>query len=75
MITFCTGLIRLKKYIILGDNADGGINNDTTVKKKKKKKKIPKQQTNPPTIPISQLFSNDAFPHGEEVEYPADKDG
>ena len=52
-------------------------NNDTSTKKKRKRKKkgTSKQQTNPPSIPVSQLFSNDSFPHGEEVEYPPDKDG
>ncbi|KAI1737458.1 MetAP 2-3 [Xylaria scruposa] len=38
-------------------------------KKKKKKKANPKSQTNPPSIPISQLFPNNTYPVGEEVEY------
>ena len=44
-------------------------------KKRKRKKKGPKVQTDPPTIPISQLFNNKSYPHGQEVEYPPDKDG
>lgn len=52
---------------------------------KKKKKKKPKkkkkkagaagtatQQTSPPTVPISVLFANKEYPHGEEVEYKDD---
>nr|CAB3263762.1 methionine aminopeptidase 2-like [Phallusia mammillata] len=46
-------------------------------KKKRKRKKKPaiKQQTDPPTIPVSEFFPNKIFPHGQECEYPADKDG
>ncbi|XP_071961480.1 uncharacterized protein [Antedon mediterranea] len=60
---------------------------DTEVAKKKKKKKkkktgagggvvvvaepVQKQQTDPPTIPISELFPSGNFPKGEEVEHPA----
>ncbi|KAJ5985408.1 hypothetical protein N7499_008312 [Penicillium canescens] len=38
-------------------------------KKRKPKKKQQKAQTDPPSIPISQLFPNNTFPKGEEVEY------
>ena len=45
-------------------------------KKKKKQKAAPKssspRQTDPPTIPISDLYPNDDYPSGEIVEY---KDG
>ena len=34
-----------------------------------------KQQTVPPSIPISELFSGGPYPVGEECEYPPDKDG
>ena len=38
-------------------------------KPKKKKKKSPGAQTDPPRVPISQLFPNNSYPKGEEVEY------
>ncbi|KAH1359955.1 hypothetical protein KXV22_007054 [Aspergillus fumigatus] len=38
-------------------------------KKRKPKKKQPKVQTDPPSIPLSQLFPNNSYPKGEEVEY------
>ncbi|KAJ5794831.1 methionine aminopeptidase 2 [Penicillium paradoxum] len=41
-------------------------------KKRKPKKKQPKVQTDPPSIPISQLFPNNTYPKGEEVEYKDD---
>jgi len=46
-------------------------------KKKRKRKKKPaiKQQTDPPTVPISELFRDKKYPHGQECEYPPDKDG
>ncbi|XP_071818081.1 methionine aminopeptidase 2-like [Apostichopus japonicus] len=44
-------------------------------KKKKKKKGGPKQQTDPPTIPISELFPDGKYPKGEEVEHAKSRDG
>uniref|UniRef100_A0A3P8UYH1 Methionine aminopeptidase 2 n=1 Tax=Cynoglossus semilaevis TaxID=244447 RepID=A0A3P8UYH1_CYNSE len=44
-------------------------------KKKKKKKKGPKSQTDPPSVPIGELYPNGAFPYGQECEYPTIKDG
>ncbi|KAI0012663.1 methionine aminopeptidase 2-like protein [Xylariaceae sp. FL0662B] len=38
-------------------------------KKPKKKKKTPTAQTDPPGVLMSQLFPNDTYPKGEEVEY------
>ncbi|KAI1497809.1 methionine aminopeptidase 2-like protein [Biscogniauxia marginata] len=38
-------------------------------RKPKKKKKAPTAQTDPPSVLISQLFPNDTYPKGEEVEY------
>ncbi|KKA28225.1 hypothetical protein TD95_005412, partial [Thielaviopsis punctulata] len=38
-------------------------------KPKKKKKATPKEQTEPPTVPVAALFPNNNFPKGEEVEY------
>ncbi|KAA8651173.1 hypothetical protein EYZ11_007045 [Aspergillus tanneri] len=41
-------------------------------KKPKKKKKVPTVQTDPPSVLISQLFPNNNYPKGEEVEYKDD---
>ncbi|ORY69004.1 peptidase M24, structural domain-containing protein [Pseudomassariella vexata] len=38
-------------------------------RKPKKKKKAPTEQTDPPSVLISQLFPNNTYPKGEEVEY------
>jgi len=38
-------------------------------RKPKKKKKAPTQQSDPPRVLQSQLFPNDSYPKGEEVEY------
>lgn len=53
----------------------------TGAKKKRNKKKganstsgVPKQ-TNPPTIPVSQLYPDKNFPVGQILEYPPDADG
>ncbi|KAJ5400904.1 hypothetical protein N7465_011393 [Penicillium sp. CMV-2018d] len=66
-----------------GENSDDGedqlaVSVDASAAKKKKnkkkkpKKKQPKTQTDPPSIPISQLFPNNTYPKGEEVEYKDD---
>ena len=39
-------------------------------KNKKKKKKTSKQQTDPPSIPIKELFPNAIYPVGELLEHP-----
>ncbi|KAG9490393.1 methionine aminopeptidase 2 [Eleutherodactylus coqui] len=52
-----------------GDGAGG------KKKKKKKKKKGAKCQTDPPTIPICDLYTNGVFPKGQECEYPPTQDG
>jgi len=60
--------------------ADAGAANTagTGDKKKKKRKKKPKKkkaadaatvQSDPPRVPVSQLFPNDTYPVGQEVEY------
>jgi methionyl aminopeptidase len=41
-------------------------------RKPKNKKKAPTAQTEPPSVLISQLFPNDTYPKGEEVEYRND---
>ncbi|XP_053318420.1 methionine aminopeptidase 2 [Spea bombifrons] len=52
-----------------GDGASG------KKKKKKKKKKGPKSQTDPPSVPICDLYTNGIFPKGQECEYPTLQDG
>uniref|UniRef100_A0A3Q3JE53 Methionine aminopeptidase 2 n=1 Tax=Monopterus albus TaxID=43700 RepID=A0A3Q3JE53_MONAL len=55
---------------------DGGEGENSTGKKKKKKKsKGCKGQTDPPSVPICELYPNGDFPKGEECEYPPSKDG
>ncbi|XP_016342646.1 methionine aminopeptidase 2 [Sinocyclocheilus anshuiensis] len=44
-------------------------------KKKTKKKKGPKTQTDPPSIPICDLYPSGVFPMGQECEYPPSQDG
>ncbi|XP_056116408.1 methionine aminopeptidase 2 [Rhinichthys klamathensis goyatoka] len=44
-------------------------------KKKTKKKKGPKTQTDPPSIPICDLYTSGVFPVGQECEYPLSQDG
>ncbi|KAI4128709.1 MAG: hypothetical protein LQ338_002605 [Usnochroma carphineum] len=41
-------------------------------KKKPKKKKVPTVQTEPPSVLISQLFPDNNYPKGEEVDYKHD---
>ena len=46
--------------------------NETKSKNKKKKrrnKKKSKKQTEPPTVPVKDLFAPKSFPHGVEHEY------
>ncbi|XP_033114538.1 methionine aminopeptidase 2-like [Anneissia japonica] len=72
---------KLEKQTLDDEKQDGqnvekeGGDTDAAKKKKKKKKKKPntggKQQTDPPTIPVSELFPDGNFPKGEEVEHPA----
>ncbi|XP_066489476.1 methionine aminopeptidase 2 [Tiliqua scincoides] len=60
------------------DDEDGEGEGDGATgkkKKKKKKKKGPKVQTDPPSIPICDLFPGGVFPKGEECEYPTTQDG
>ncbi|KAM8972771.1 methionine aminopeptidase 2 [Pelodytes ibericus] len=61
------------------DEEDGDGEGDGTAgkkkKNKKKKKKGPKSQTDPPSVPICDLYTNGIFPKGQESEYPASQDG
>ncbi len=56
------------------DNAAAGAAASGAAKKKKKrkprkKKKAPTAQSDPPRVPIAQLFPNNSYPAGEETEY------
>ncbi|XP_051979289.1 methionine aminopeptidase 2b [Xyrauchen texanus] len=56
---------------------EDGEEGDSTGKKKKKKKKKkgPKVQTDPPSIPICELYPSGVFAKGQECEYPPAQDG
>ncbi|XP_023825285.1 methionine aminopeptidase 2 [Salvelinus sp. IW2-2015] len=57
------------------DDGDEGENSAGKKKKKKKKKKGPKVQTDPPSVPICDLYPSGVFPIGQECEYPPLQDG
>uniref|UniRef100_A0A8P4K9U6 Methionine aminopeptidase 2 n=1 Tax=Dicentrarchus labrax TaxID=13489 RepID=A0A8P4K9U6_DICLA len=57
------------------EDGDEGENSAGKKKKRKKKKKGLKGQTDPPSIPICELYPSGDFPKGEECEYPPSKDG
>lgn len=57
-----------------GDKIEEKGEGEEAKKKKKKKPKGPKQQTDPPSIPICDLFPDGNFPVGEEVEHPIAND-
>uniref|UniRef100_A0AAQ5YAR3 Methionine aminopeptidase 2 n=1 Tax=Amphiprion ocellaris TaxID=80972 RepID=A0AAQ5YAR3_AMPOC len=63
------------KLMMLSTDGDEGENSAGKKKKKKKKKKGLKGQTDPPSVPICELYPNGDFPKGEECEYPPSKDG
>ncbi|XP_041934054.1 methionine aminopeptidase 2 [Alosa sapidissima] len=61
-----------------GGEEDGeeGENSAGKKKKKKKKKKAgPKVQTDPPSVPMCELYPSGVFPLGQECEYPPSQDG
>lgn len=51
---------------------DGGAKKKKNKKRKPKKKRVPTVQSEPPSVLISQLFPNNNYPKGEEVEYMDD---
>ncbi|XP_064784942.1 methionine aminopeptidase 2-like [Oncorhynchus masou masou] len=57
------------------DGEEGENSAGKKKKKKKKNKKGVKGQTDPPTVPICELYPSAVFPKGEECEYPPSKDG
>ncbi|XP_062584071.1 methionine aminopeptidase 2-like isoform X2 [Saccostrea cucullata] len=67
----------LEKQNINGSPEKGAEEGEGEVQKKKKKKKKntgQKQQTNPPSLPISELFPEGNFPEGEIMDYPVVQD-
>ncbi|KAF5292437.1 hypothetical protein FQA39_LY13984 [Lamprigera yunnana] len=70
--------------VVLNDEDANGVVEEPEIKEddaeKKKKKKNKKKggksptQTDPPTIPIVDLFTNQIFPEGEIMQYAAGKD-
>ncbi|KAK7426562.1 Methionine aminopeptidase 2 [Neonectria magnoliae] len=48
---------------------EGGAKKRKNKKKNRKKRKGPTVQTDPPSVLISQLFPNNNYPKGEEVQY------
>ncbi|XP_064865970.1 methionine aminopeptidase 2-like [Oncorhynchus nerka] len=75
---------QLEQQALLEDKEkeDNGVDDGEDVensagkkKKKKKKKKGVKGQTDPPSIPICELYPSGDFPKGEECEYPHLKTG
>ncbi|XP_077980177.1 methionine aminopeptidase 2-like [Glandiceps talaboti] len=68
---------KLENQNVNGEEGGGGAEGtETSTKKKKKKKKKGglKQQSDPPTIPISDLFPDGNFPVGQIMQHP-DIDG
>ncbi|KAH8893266.1 methionine aminopeptidase 2-like protein [Thozetella sp. PMI_491] len=52
-----------------GAGAASGAAKKKKKRKPRKKKKAPTVQSDPPRVPIAQLFPNNSYPTGEEVEY------
>jgi methionyl aminopeptidase len=55
-----------------GTNAASGAAKKKKKRKPKKKKTGAKMQSDPPRVPVAQLFPNHSYPVGEEVEYKDD---
>uniref|UniRef100_A0A671X3I1 Methionine aminopeptidase 2 n=1 Tax=Sparus aurata TaxID=8175 RepID=A0A671X3I1_SPAAU len=53
------------------EDGDDGENSAGKKKKKKKKKKGPKSQTDPPSVPICELYPSGTFPIGQESLTPS----
>lgn len=66
---------QLEKTAVNGEAESGAVTGEGGGKKKKKKKKGGvKTQTDPPTIPVCELFPDGNFPEGEICKYPVDQD-
>ena len=53
---------------------DGSAPEKAKKKKKKKKKGGGKKQTDPPSIPITEMFPNNSYPVGEIMDHPTFSD-
>lgn len=60
-------------YLIAAPAENGEAGEETKKKKKRKARgaKGPKQQTDPPTVPISELFTDGNFPIGQIMDHPS----
>lgn len=61
----------------LEDHSNADLERESGDKKKKKKRnrnKAKKVQTDPPSIPVSELFPDGVFPEGEIMDYPPLRD-
>ncbi|XP_063719516.1 methionine aminopeptidase 2-like [Symsagittifera roscoffensis] len=56
------------------ENGEDGSAPEKAKKKKKKKKKVGKKQTDPPSIPITEMFPNNSYPVGEIMDHPTFSD-
>ncbi|XP_076447932.1 methionine aminopeptidase 2-like [Babylonia areolata] len=66
---------QVEKVTVDGNaEADGAGGDGASKKKKKKKKGGAKTQTDPPSIPICELFADGNFPEGEICKYPVSQD-
>jgi len=60
-----------------GEDGEGGDSAKAKKKRKRNRKKkggAAKTQTDPPTVPIKEIFANGVFPRGQECEYPPQQD-
>ncbi|XP_065133488.1 methionine aminopeptidase 2b [Paramisgurnus dabryanus] len=57
------------------DDGEEGDSSGKKKKKKNKKKKGSKAQTDPPSIPICELYPGGVYPKGQECDYPPVQDG
>ncbi|KAI8997281.1 peptidase M24, structural domain-containing protein [Pilobolus umbonatus] len=59
----------LKETVIADNTANDTNEAEKKKKKKKKNKKGPKTQTEPPTVPISKIYTSKVYPLGETHDY------
>lgn len=64
----------MKKDEEEGEAAGEGAGGDTKKKRRRKKKGGSKEQTDPPSIPVCELFPDGNYPEGEIRQYPVDQD-
>lgn len=75
-LLFNNAKFNLRLFIDVGtEGAENDAETEDTKKSKKKRKPHgkaggPKQQTDPPTVPVSQFFPDGNFPIGQIMDYP-----